>query len=179
MRPQTHGPGLPKPPASRGDVMELACQPSSTSSCRRCGLFGARHSTRGICTVPAPWPEVRLAQAEAAELCVRAAQHQPWPWGSPSRSCALCQRGAGASALLRLTNATCWGWETSGLRSRNPGSGEHVQKGQCGCWEHRVAPSIQPAGFGPRPAQDVPQRRCVASSATSRTEERELSCFSL
>lgn len=116
--------------------MSQMCQPSSTSSCMRCGLLGAWHSTGGSCTVPAAWPEVRLAQRLLSSVFV-----QP----STSPGCGAHQAGAvlGACALLRLSNATCWGRETSGTRSRNPGSREHGQEGRCGCWEHCVAPASQ------------------------------------
>lgn len=139
-RPQTHGPGVPKPPASRGGVTDVPAQQHIFPHEMQAPWCLAQHQglLHSACSLARG-----QARSEAAELCVCAAQHQPRPWGSPSRSCAGCQRGAGASALLRLSNATCWGRETSGTRSRNPGSREHGQERGCGRWEHRVAPASQ------------------------------------
>lgn len=136
----THGPGVPKPPASRGGVTDVPAQQHIFPHEMQAPWCLAQHQglLHSACSLARG-----QARSEAAELCVCAAQHQPRPWGSPSRSCAGCQRGAGASALLRLSNATCWGRETSGTRSRNPGSREHGQERGCGRWEHRVAPASQ------------------------------------
>lgn len=139
------------------------CQPSSTSSCMRCGLLGAWHSTGGSCTVPAAWPEVRLAQRLLSSVC--AAQHQPWLWGSPSRSRAGCLRPAAAQQCHLLGPGNLRDGEQKPREQRTwAGGAVWVLGAPCG--------SCQPAGFGPHPAQDALQRRGIASSATSSTVGR-------
>lgn len=105
------------------------------------------------------------ARSEAAELCVCAAQHQPWLWGSPSRSRAGCQRPAAAQQCHLLGPGNLRDEEQKPREQRTwAGGAVWVLGAPCG--------SCQPAGFGPHPAQDALQRRGIASSATSSTVRR-------
>lgn len=98
-RPQTHTVLVSQSPLPAEGVSQM-CQPSSTSSRMRCRLLGAWHSTRGSCTVPAAWPEVRLAQRLLSSVFVQ-------PSTSPGRG--AHRAGAVLGVSVGLVPAPCCG----------------------------------------------------------------------